>query len=176
MMSLVSSMQCTCAIRHAWPVRFYNIFQHCFINGMIFEKEKLLNIKCVFWYSLQRFSEIVLILRIGRHMIIIVTGLVVSIPYYCHFLMKLEFNRQIFWKCPNIKFYENPSSENQRAAGGWAGGRTWRVVAFRNFANAPNTLIRTTITWKGWLCGIRGYRTFLLARFLTTPRYLNCHS
>jgi hypothetical protein len=34
-----------------WPAPFYNIFPHYFINGMIFEN--LLNIKCVFWFSLQ---------------------------------------------------------------------------------------------------------------------------
>jgi hypothetical protein len=34
---------------------FYNIFPHYLINGMIFGKKKLLNIKCVIWFSLYNF-------------------------------------------------------------------------------------------------------------------------
>jgi len=40
---------------HLWPVRLYNILTHSLIKGMIF-KIKLLNIKCVFWFSLQLLS------------------------------------------------------------------------------------------------------------------------
>ena len=42
---------------HLWPVWLYNIFPHALINGTI-KKKKLLNIKCVFSFSLQ-----ILILR-----------------------------------------------------------------------------------------------------------------
>jgi len=53
--------------------------------------------------------------------------------------MKLEFSRKIFEKFSNIKFHENPSS------GSWVvpSGRTDMtklIVAFCNFANAPNNL------------------------------------
>ena len=55
--------------------------------------------------------------------------------------MKLEFSRQIFAKCSNIKFRENPFSECRVVL--W--GRTDRqtdmtklIVTFRNFTNAPN--------------------------------------
>jgi hypothetical protein len=37
------------------PLRVYQSFPHCITNGTIFEKKKLLNIKCVFWFSLQHF-------------------------------------------------------------------------------------------------------------------------
>jgi hypothetical protein len=49
---------------HLWPARLYSIFPHYFINRTISE-EKLLNIKCAFWLSLQLLSETLLILRIN---------------------------------------------------------------------------------------------------------------
>ena len=53
---------------HLCPAPLYNIFPHYLINGTIFEK-KLLNTKCVLWFSLQHLSETFLILRINeRHM------------------------------------------------------------------------------------------------------------
>ena len=45
-----------------WPVHLYKIFPHYLINGTIIGK-KLLNIKCVFWFSLQLLSETFLIPR-----------------------------------------------------------------------------------------------------------------
>jgi hypothetical protein len=56
---------CTVLYCHLWPVWLYHIFPHYLINGTIFGK-KLLNIKCVFWFSVQRLSEIFLILRINQ--------------------------------------------------------------------------------------------------------------
>jgi hypothetical protein len=54
--------------------------------------------------------------------------------------MKIEFERQIFEKSPNIKFNENPSSRSRDVLC----GRTDRQadmtkvkVAFRDFAKAP---------------------------------------
>jgi len=41
-------------------------------------------------------------------------------------LMKLEFSRQIFEKCSNIKFHENPSSGSRAVPCGCADRRTWR--------------------------------------------------
>ena len=38
------------------------------------------------------------------------SGLNESTPYSCPMLMKLEFSRQNFGKCSNIKFHQNPSS------------------------------------------------------------------
>ena len=48
---------------HLWPAPLYNVFPHYLTNGTILEKNKLLNIKCVFWFFLQLLSEIFLILR-----------------------------------------------------------------------------------------------------------------
>jgi len=38
---------------HLWPARLYWFFAHYLIKGTIFEKN-LLNIKCVFWFPLQK--------------------------------------------------------------------------------------------------------------------------
>jgi hypothetical protein len=46
------SMQSTCTILYLWLFWLYSILTHYFIYGTIFGK-KLLNIKCVFWFSLQ---------------------------------------------------------------------------------------------------------------------------
>ena len=46
-----------------WPAPLYNIFPHYLINGMILKKKKLLNTKCVFWFSLELLSETFLLLR-----------------------------------------------------------------------------------------------------------------
>ena len=62
---------CICSVRypacytHApyWPAPLYNIFPHYLINGTIFEKKKLLNTKCVFWFPLQLLSETFLIIK-----------------------------------------------------------------------------------------------------------------
>jgi hypothetical protein len=66
----------------------------------------------VFWFCLQLLSEIFLIQRrIQRDMIkkcILVS--LQSIHYSCQVLMKTDFSRQIFEKCSNIKFHENPPS------------------------------------------------------------------
>ena len=47
---------------HPWPAPLYCIFPHCVISDTIIEN-KLLNIKCVFLFSLQLLSEAFIILR-----------------------------------------------------------------------------------------------------------------
>ena len=53
-----------------WPDRLNNIFPYYLIKGMTFGGKKLLNIKCVFSFSLQPSSETFLILRISEREII----------------------------------------------------------------------------------------------------------
>ena len=55
---------------HKRPARLYHIFPHYLKNGMIFE-QKLLNIKCVFWFSLQILSETFFIIRSVQRDIVI---------------------------------------------------------------------------------------------------------
>ena len=63
-----------------WPARLSNIFPLYLINSMIFEKT-LLNIKCVFWFSLQLLPETFLIFRIiQRDSIINVRRLLCKVP------------------------------------------------------------------------------------------------
>jgi hypothetical protein len=55
--------------------------------------------------------------------------------------MELEFCRQVSEKSPDIKFHENPSSEN-RVVPYRQTNMTKLIVAFRNFANAPKNTQR----------------------------------
>ena len=66
--------------------------------------------------------------------------------------MKLEFSRQIFEKYSNIKFHVNPSSGSLIVRYGQTDGQTERrtdmtklIVAFRNFANTPQTNVTNAI-------------------------------
>ena len=50
--------------------------------------------------------------------------------------MKLDLSRQIFEKCSNIRFHQNPSSGSRVFHADGHTDMTKTVVAFRNFANA----------------------------------------
>ena len=52
---------------HLWPARLYNTFPHYLINGTILGGKKLLNIKCLSWFSLQLFSGTFLIVILARY-------------------------------------------------------------------------------------------------------------
>ena len=56
--------------------------------------------------------------------------------------MKLEFSGQIFKKSSNIKFHKNLSSGSQVVSCGQT-DMTKLIVAFRNFADAPKSLLNT---------------------------------
>jgi len=63
-----------------------------------------------------------------------------TIRFSCPILMELEFSRQFFEKCSNIKFHENPSIESRVVPCVLTEGRTDMtklIVVFRNFSNAP---------------------------------------
>ena len=64
MWTCLSSMQFVCAMLslNLWLLWLHSIFPHYLINNTIFGK-MLLNIKCVFWFSLQLLSEVFIILR-----------------------------------------------------------------------------------------------------------------
>ena len=73
---------------HPRPVRLYHICSHYLINGFNFWRKNLLDIKCVFWFSLKLLSETFLILRrIQRDIIISVcissrNVLLFFLPYF----------------------------------------------------------------------------------------------
>ena len=60
--SCISYPACKALYRHMWSVRLYHIFPHYHINGTISEKKEL-NMKYVFWFSIQLVPETFLILR-----------------------------------------------------------------------------------------------------------------
>jgi hypothetical protein len=136
-------MQSACAVlyNYLWPVWLYHIFPHYLINGTIFGK-LLLNIKCVFWFSVQLLSETFLILRrIQRDIIINVHRSLCKLP-----LLLSDFNETWIFstdfrkkKSSNIKFYENPSIVSRVVPCGRT-DMTKLIVAFRNFANAPKNV------------------------------------
>ena len=60
-----------------------------------------------------------------------------SISHSCQILTKLEFSRQIFEKCSNIKVHKKKTSSGSRVVPRGRTDMTKLIVAFRNFANAP---------------------------------------
>jgi hypothetical protein len=64
----LSSIQCAYEILY-YLIWVNSIFPHFFTNGTIFDQKNLLNINCVFWFSLQSLSGTFLILRTERHII-----------------------------------------------------------------------------------------------------------
>jgi len=80
------------------------------------KKKVLLDIKSVFWFSLQLLSETFLILRRNERDAFInvhISVAMLSSCYSCQVLIKLEFSRQIFEKYSNINFHENLSSRRR---------------------------------------------------------------
>ena len=55
--------------------------------------------------------------------------------------MKFEFHQHIFEKVLNIKFHQNPSIGSRVAPCGQTDMKL--IVAFRNFANTPNNVIKS---------------------------------
>ena len=114
----------------------YNIFPHYLINCTIFEK-KLLNIKCVFWFSLQILPETSLILRRSeRYMIKNVYRSSSNLPFILVRSNETWFYGKAFEKYSNIEFHENPSSGSRVVPCGRT-DMTKLTVVFRNVANAP---------------------------------------
>jgi hypothetical protein len=68
-------------------------------------------------------------------------GLHAKYPLFLSEFNKLEFSQKKIEKYSNIKLYENPSGGSRVVPCGQTDRRTDMiklVVAFRNFANAPN--------------------------------------
>jgi hypothetical protein len=140
-------MQSACAVLycHLWPVWLYHIFPHYLINGTIFG-EKILNIKCVFWFSVQLLSEIFLMIRrIQWDIIINVHRSSCKVPLLLSDINETWVFSQIFEPYLNMKFHENLSSRSRVVPWGWTDERadiTKLIVAVYNFANAPKMVHR----------------------------------
>jgi hypothetical protein len=113
-----------CNLRLLW---LHHIFPLYLINGTIFGK-RLLNIKCVFSFSLLHSFETFLILRrIQRDTVINVKTSSRTTRNSSQILMKLECSRQIIEKTSHIKFNQNPFSGSRTVPCGRTAGREkWR--------------------------------------------------
>jgi hypothetical protein len=104
---------------------FCHIFPRYLMNGTILGEKKLLNIICVFWFSLQRlFETFLMIIIIQRDIVINVntTSCNWSTHYFCKILVKLNFLNRFSKKCTYIKFSENHSN-GRRVTSEYADGQ-----------------------------------------------------
>ena len=149
-----------------WPSRLYSIFLHHLINGTTVDK-KLLNIKYLFWFSVQSLSETFRILRTAESdkiknlywsSCIVAVKLVRfswNLDFLDRFSWNLDFLDRFSW---NLDFLDRFSINTQisnimkicpiiaeffcedRRMAGRKGGQTYMMkptAAIRNFANAP---------------------------------------
>jgi hypothetical protein len=136
----VTCSECVCSLRypaciaHAphcylWPARLYNILPPCHTNGSIFGGEKkLLNLKCVFSFSIRLFFETFLFPRRNEHDMIkkVCIGLHVKHPLFLSYFNETWIFLADFRKYSNIKFHENPSSGSPFVSCGLTDGQTWQ--------------------------------------------------
>jgi hypothetical protein len=144
---------CLCSLRcpkynahapncHPWPARLYYIFPLYRINGTIFEK-MLLNIKCVFWFSLQLMPETFLILgRTVQDTIINehassckVTVILVRFWWNLNFHDRFSKDTEI-WNLIKIRTVRAELIHTDWRTDGHT-YMTKLTVAFRSFPNAP---------------------------------------
>ena len=131
---------------HLFPVPVYNILPHYLINDTIFErkeKKKLLNLSCVFWFSIQLLSEAFLILRINeRNMINNIWWSSCKVGFILfRFYWKFKFPTdcrevpKISWKSFQL---EEPNCSVR--TDGYTDSHDEANCRFCNFVNAPKTV------------------------------------
>ena len=139
-------MHCACAILSSVScpaVPYFPTISHKRHN---FREKKLLNTKCVFWFSLQRLSETFLISRRSeRNIIITVHSCSVKYPLLFRLSSNVNFldafSKKKKQKNSNIKLTKfRPAEAPSFRAGGRTDGQTDMTkltFAFRNFTNGP---------------------------------------
>jgi hypothetical protein len=147
-------------IRHAMRMRHYVIcglpcsaifFPHYFIKGTIYTVTISI-IKCVFWFSLQSLLKKIFNSKKNwaRYYQKCILVFMWSTLYSCHILMKLEFSRQIFEKCSNIKFHENPSSGSRFVSCGMTSGTDRQNEAKCRFSQFCESAQKFNQFWKSF--------------------------
>ena len=124
----LSSKQSACAVLycHVWSIWLYHIFSHYLINGAISWKT-LLNMKRVFWFSLQILSETFLRLRrVQRNIVINVQHLHEKYLFLWTDCKECRLFLPDFRKEFNMKFHENSSTGRRVIPCGRTEERTWR--------------------------------------------------
>jgi len=100
------------------------VFFHIMPLTARLSRKNLLNMKCVFWFSLQLLSDTYFIRRrTEREIIKSVYWSVCEVPVTRQIVMKLEFSQQIKKKI-QFKFHENSSAESRVVPCGQIDGRT----------------------------------------------------
>ena len=132
--------QSACAVVYCnlWPLWLHHVFRHFLINGTVFGKEVIGHKMCVLIFSaafVWNISDSEKNSASCYHKCENV--FTSSTRCSCQILMKFKFSGHMFWKFSNIKFRENPSSGNRVVPCGQT-DMTSLIVAFGNFANAPN--------------------------------------
>jgi hypothetical protein len=120
-----------------------------FVNGTIFEKQKLLNTKCLFWFSVLPCLKHFLFYKITDEDIVInMKRCLCKVTFVIDINETLIFTADFFAKYSNIRFHDNPSSGEPSCF-----MRTDRqtdiknlMAAFRSSSNALN------IEWNVWKC------------------------
>ena len=134
-------MRCTIFAPVACPALSYlSTWSH---KGMIFgDEKKLLNTKCMLWFSLEVLSETFLIIRRIQRDIIINAHSSSCTVHFTLFRFSWNFNflDRFSKNFSNINFHENPSSGSRIVPCGQTDGQTVKTkpkIYFRNFANTP---------------------------------------
>ena len=125
-----------CHLWHAW---LYHIFPHL-INSTIFRR-KLLNIKFVFWFSLQFLSRTFLILRVEWD-IINVRMPSCKVPVICQILIKLNFLDR-FSKNTQIDNFMQILRCSMQVDGQTQTDMMKLLLTCWNFANAPKSVLQS---------------------------------
>jgi len=88
--------------------------------------------------------------------------------------MKLEFSQQIFEKYSNIRFNEYPASGSRVIAWGQTYGHdmTTPIVAFRNFATAPNKTLESRSRFSD--VQYRWHQILFLVDLITNEAFTRC--
>ena len=100
-------------------------FLHFLIMSTIFQK-KLLDMSCVFWFSLQLWNISHSKKNWARYNNKCTLVFVPSTHYSCYSLIKVEFSQQSFDNYTKIKFDENPSSGSRVVPCGQMDGQSDR--------------------------------------------------